>query len=105
METKTCTVCGATETRELLTVGIVEIESAGVKIYPNPTNSILNIELKNAITNGTLTLFDMSGKAILLQVIYGNPAQINMSQLPAGNYILRIIENGTKSTRLQVVKQ
>jgi hypothetical protein len=35
----------------------------------------------------------------------GNSAQINMSQVMAGNYILRLVENGTASAGVQVIKQ
>ena len=106
LETRTCSVCGATETREIpINTGIAKIESAGVKIYPNPTNSILNIELEKEVTNGTLTLYDMSGKAVLLQELNGVSIQINISSLPAGNYILRLIEKGLANVEVQVIKQ
>ena len=75
------------------------------KAFPNPANNTLNVELKNYVNNGTLTLFDMNGKLVLSQTISGNSAQINMSSLSAGNYILRLVENGTASAGVQVIKQ
>ena len=79
--------------------------AAPLKVYPNPANSTLYVESENWINNGTLTLFDMSGKVVLSQAVNGNSAQINMSSLTAGNYILRLVENGTASAGVQVIKQ
>ena len=81
------------------------IKNRTISVYPNPTNNTLNVELENYVNNGTLTLFDMSGKIMLSQAINGNSAQINMSHLTAGNYILRLVENGTASIGTQVIKQ
>ena len=79
--------------------------AAPLKVYPNPATSTLYVELENYVNNGTLTLFDMSGKVVLSQTFNGNSAQINMSALSAGNYILRLVENGTASAGVQVIKQ
>jgi len=85
--------------------GISSVQAASpLKVFPNPANSMLNVQLENYVTNGTLTLFDTGGKIVLLQAVNGNSAQINLSQLTAGNYILRLIENGTKSVGIQVIK-
>jgi hypothetical protein len=87
-------------------VGIVETGRApSLQVYPNPTNNTLNVELERFVNNGTLTLFDMSGKLVLSQSLNGNSAQINLSALTAGNYILRLVENGTASAGVQVIKQ
>jgi hypothetical protein len=87
-------------------VGIKSINAESpLKVYPNPTNKTLNVELERFVTNGTLTLFDMSGKLVLSQSVNGNSAQINMSALTAGSYILRLVENGTASAGVQVIKQ
>jgi len=76
-----------------------------LKVYPNPANSTLNVEVVDYVTNGTLTMFDLNGKLVLSQAINGNSAQINMSALCIGNYILRLVENGTASAGIQVIKQ
>jgi hypothetical protein len=65
----------------------------------------LNVELERFVNNGTLTLFDMSGKVVLSQSVNGSSAQINLSALTAGSYILRLVENGTASVGVQVIKQ
>jgi hypothetical protein len=87
-------------------VGIKSVNAESpLKVYPNPTNNTLNVELERFVNNGTLTLFDMSGKLVLSQSVNGNSTQINLSALTAGNYILRLVENGTASAGVQVIKQ
>jgi hypothetical protein len=84
--------------------GISEVtEINKIRIYPNPANTMLYIELENS-ANGTLTLFDLNGKVVFSQAINGDSVQVNMSSLTAGNYILRLVENSTASVEVQVIK-
>ena len=85
--------------------GIRSAQAASpLQVYPNPAAHTLTVQSEQWINNGTLTLFDMSGKAVLSQSINGASAQINISSLAAGNYILRVVENGIASAGVQVVK-
>jgi hypothetical protein len=85
--------------------GIAETQLSNIKISPNPVTNTLHIELANLVHNATLTLFDISGKAVLSQAINGDSAQINMSSLSAGTYILRLVENGKTNVGVQIIKQ
>ena len=89
---------------ESLSVRSTQAAISPLKVYPNPVNNTLNIELENHV-NATLAIFDMSGKIVLSQPVNGNSAQINMLQFNAGNYILRLVENGIASVGVQVIKQ
>ncbi len=47
------------------TLGIDDFEDkSNFILYPNPTSSILNIEIQNVISNGTLKIYDMLAKQI-----------------------------------------
>lgn len=59
-----------------------------VKIYPNPVKDILNIDAKNI---DWIKIYDTSGK---LLKTYSKQSKINISELPKGNYITEISENG-----------
>ncbi|MCX6353086.1 MAG: T9SS type A sorting domain-containing protein [Bacteroidetes bacterium] len=73
-------------------------------IYPNPATSVLNIHLPENIKTATLILTDISGKQILSENIIEASHQINISSIPTGIYIARIIsDEGTKS--IKVVKR
>ena len=68
-----------------------------VKAYPNPTQDILMVE--NA-QGDMLRLYTMDGRLLETQPLTNGSAQVNMANLPAGNYLLL---SGNQS--FQVIKQ
>ena len=68
-----------------------------VKVYPNPTQDILMVE--NAQGN-VLRLYTMGGQLVTIQPVNNGSAQVRMSDLPSGNYLLL---SGNQS--FQVIKQ
>ena len=68
-----------------------------VKVYPNPTQDILMVE--NAQGN-VLRLYTMGGQLVTIQPVNNGSAQVKMSDLPSGNYLLL---SGNQS--FQVIKQ
>ncbi len=63
----------------------------GVKAYPNPVSDILSVDLAKT-TNCELCLYDITGKLILQKSVSSYPAQINVSGLKPGVYLLSIID-------------
>ena len=59
-----------------------------VKIYPNPVKDILNIDAKNI---DWIKIYDVSGKLVKT---FSKQSKINISELPKGNYLTEISENG-----------
>ena len=75
-------------------------------IFPNPTRNELTVEL-NKTENGLnkqLFIDDMSGKQFMHKTFSSDNTKINVSALPSGNYILRII-SGEKSMIKQIFIQ
>lgn len=68
-----------------------------VKAYPNPTHDILMVE--NAQSD-VLRLYTMGGQLVVKQAVENGSAQVDMAELPAGNYLLL---SGNQS--FQVIKQ
>lgn len=73
--------------------GLTDLESAGIKVYPNPATNLLNIELTDDNYNGVLELqvATVTGQIVMeeqytCQPVYG----INVSELPAGFYTLTV---------------
>lgn len=62
------------------------------KIYPNPFNNSINIEVRKETAQGAIVVFDILGKEILRQQFRGNSTQIPTGQLSSGFYILMIME-------------
>ena len=68
-----------------------------VKVYPNPTQEVLHVE--NAQSE-VLRLYAMDGSLVGTQAVENGAAQVDMAELPAGNYLLLC---GKES--FQVIKQ
>lgn len=72
-----------------------------VTIYPNPVQNILNIETKQ--NNATVSIYDYTGKLILSEMISETGA-IDVSNITAGIYMVKIENGGIASTQ-KFVKQ
>ena len=69
-------------------------EKLALTIYPNPANSILTVE--NDQNASTYQLIDAQGKTVLIGVLGIGVNSIDVSELPAGHYFIRM--NGNQST-------
>ncbi len=81
---------------------IDEHEGVNVSIYPNPANDLINI--KSTLSEGSITIFDMTGKLLINQQISGAMNSINTSELKNGIYNL-IISNGEKTSSEKLIIQ
>jgi small nuclear ribonucleoprotein (snRNP)-like protein len=74
-------------------------------VYPNPTANNVSIEIQNnRAIEGKLHVFDMQGNHVLLQDI-GSKAEINLSALANGTYLLRASFDDCQSESIRVVVQ
>jgi len=82
------TGCSASQIQYVTVTGISGIEdasTAGILIYPNPTDGVLNIALGD-IEATDIQLFDLQGK----MMYSGTETVIDLTGVPAGIYTLRI---------------
>ena len=71
--------------------------------YPNPVEDMLRLEYSPDVTPGQLELYDLQGR--LLRTQNSSFETVNMENLPAGTYTLRVLlEDGTSYSD-KVVKQ
>ncbi|MCA6422685.1 MAG: T9SS type A sorting domain-containing protein [Flavobacterium sp.] len=63
-----------------------------LNIYPNPTNSILNIEFTNDLLFDSVKIYDLFGK--LVSEKKQNTNQINVENLTKGIYIIEVVSDG-----------
>ena len=75
-----------------LTSNLLEINKDGyLKIYPNPSSGILNIEFpKNKKVDYNYSIIDISGKLISKGEINSNFTKIDIGNLKDGKYILNL---------------
>lgn len=76
---------------DLLIDNIGEFESKGIFIYPNPTESLLNINLDdNFPAIEQIILFDLTGKIISHWGVSNHKNQIDLSGFKKGVYLIQI---------------
>lgn len=78
-------------------------ESAGISIYPNPTNGLLNVSLPYADVQHGIRIMDINGK-LLMETSTNDSAELNLDYLPTGVYFLRIESEG-RVIMEKIVKQ
>jgi len=92
---------------EITTLDAAAPESAFVahlEVFPNPAQDFLQV---NTDTPLQTTLFDLNGRAVLQQINIESSAQLNLSALPTGTYLLRSITSEGKplqSFKIQIVR-
>ena len=72
---------------------INEIELTGLNLYPNPANETIELILPDALTDFTVVVRNITGEKINIGYalfLSGTSMQINVKDLPAGNYLIRI---------------
>jgi hypothetical protein len=82
-------------------------EIAGVKIYPNPANEVLNIQSSStAGSTVVIEVISIEGKILYTHSVnaISDVFQINISNLPEGLYLCKI-NNGTTIETAKFIKQ
>lgn len=72
-------------------------------IYPSPVASQLNLTLPT-VAKSAIQIFDIAGKACLNEIYTSDKITLNVSRLPAGTYVLVVLQDG-KVYKQQFIKQ
>ncbi|MBK6338867.1 MAG: T9SS type A sorting domain-containing protein [Bacteroidetes bacterium] len=86
-------------TQVKLTTGLASNKNLDFKLFPNPTNGILRIELPYN-GDGNYILSDISGRQLKADNIANNEKlmELNLNDLPSGTYFITIQLGGNVST-------
>ena len=81
-------------------VGVKEnyISNSNLLIYPNPTSSNLNVQLKDEMESSSYFIYDGQGKLIRTGKLINQMAEIPVSTLSNGLYLLEISNSKNKTT-------
>jgi hypothetical protein len=82
--TQTLVVIGGTGINELS-------KNQLVKLYPNPTNSIVTVEWNKQLTNAQFILYNTIGQVVINGYLNQNNTQLDLSELPMGVYNFQVI--------------
>jgi sugar lactone lactonase YvrE len=87
--------------------GIAQLKNKNVElsIYPNPATDVLNIQMNqsNNLDIKTIEIFNMVGESVYRQVTSTLNCQINIADLYAGVYLLKVETNNGIETK-QIIK-
>ena len=78
-----------------------------LKIYPNPTNSLTQIEFSDHLrTQGILVIYDNIGKKVFTRnfILNGENLELDLSSLTAGSYFVSILINNEKQIFRKLIK-
>ncbi|MBC7587631.1 MAG: T9SS type A sorting domain-containing protein [Chitinophagaceae bacterium] len=77
-----------------------------VSCYPNPTSSIIKLDIGTIETNGySYQLFDMNGKLLQTASLAQTLTLINMEALKAASYIIKVFNKEHEVTSVVVLKK
>jgi hypothetical protein len=82
-------------------IGVVNIEWSDVNVFPNPATGTFYVNAGKGFVDGTLRVYDVTGREALIQHL-GNAVQsVDASALAAGVYTVKIqTVNGERVTKL-----
>ncbi len=88
-----------------LTVGLKEQVKKGVELFPNPANDVVQVMLPEESNQVfTITLVDVAGREVLQQTNLLNNHSIKIDALPAGLYLVKIMQGGILVHSAKLIK-
>lgn len=84
-------------------LGVTEvIGTSGISVYPNPATDVINIAMKSNTEVKTVEIYNLAG----MSVYSGKAAaSVNVSSLPAGVYVVKVIDNKGVTHTSKIVKK
>ncbi|WP_396150239.1 T9SS type A sorting domain-containing protein [Flavobacterium sp.] len=89
-------------------VALLESESFETNefmVYPNPTNSILNIQSKNNQTISEVNVYDLLGKKLTNKKVTVSTTEIDLTNYTPGLYVLEVISADNQKSIHKIVKK
>ncbi len=87
--------------------GVAELTNANLelKLYPNPTNGKLNVSVNNRIKVKRISVYGVTGRLAMRELIYENNLQMDVDGLKAGIYLLEVeTEDGFREVERLVIE-
>ena len=83
-------------------LGVNGFDNASFIAYPNPVNDVLNLSYSSEITS--VRVINLLGQELISKNVSSNSAQIDMSNMSAGTYIVNVIIDDTIKT-IKIIKK
>ena len=79
--------------------------SPSLEVFPNPVQNLLNLNLKGFEGTSTIQLYDVSGMQVMSKKSNQVKEQLNVSKLPSGIYLIKVINRDMIISRTKFIKQ
>ncbi|MBT4683993.1 MAG: T9SS type A sorting domain-containing protein [Chloroflexi bacterium] len=80
--------------QDCTTTGITHFNSENkLRIFPNPANNQLEVEIPNEALYGRLLVYNLTGKKVYQGIVRQSVVQIDVSHLPDGLYLVTYAKN------------
>jgi hypothetical protein len=84
------------------TLGTNPFDSTNFTYYPNPVKNVLNLSYNQEISS--VEVFNLLGQKVSINTINANDAQVDMSHLSSGTYMVKVTSDNQVKT-IKVVKE
>ena len=84
-------------------LNLTEIQLTKTSVYPVPTRDILHIKNEQALKS--IQIFNTMGQQVLTRNVSGLEVQVDISQLKAGAYFIRLLSENGKHENLKIIKK
>ena len=91
----------------MATLGLSDYQQIPMIMASNPAQDRLSIHLKTGLVNVSVQMFDLHGRKVLSNVesYGGEQLDLDISQFAAGDYIVRVQQNGKIISEQMSVKK
>ena len=97
-----CVSPAAEVTVEVVPLGSSQFDMASLKVYPNPTNDVINVSYVEVID--TVEIYNLLGQRVMVERFASENITFDMSKLSNGAYLIILHANGVKQ-QVKVVKK
>lgn len=80
------------------------ISDNSISVYPNPGKGIFNFSFQESVKDRQISVFDFSGRKILLVDLYGNSGSVDLKNFSSGIYFFQL-SNGEKMFSGKLIKE
>lgn len=84
------------------TASTTDFEKKKLTYYPNPVNDMLNLKYDDVMTG--IEVYNLLGQQVLAKTLNNVEANIDLSTLPSGNYMVKVL-SGNKTNSIKITKQ
>jgi hypothetical protein len=89
-----------------IAVEVIELNALDIKVYPNPTEDVLYVDINSEPKLTHLILLSTDGKSILLDMhLNEHHNSLSLKSIASGVYVMQIIQGASTKQTFKIIKQ